>query len=100
MAENMDEEMANEEKVIKNKRKWPTAPPAPITVDDTDPINCYYIAETQKAIRDCKDIYLMPKSQRGLIRGSELKAWGLDTIDSLIAGSNDKKLIEMMERIL
>lgn len=92
--------MVNEEKATKSKRKWPLGPPKPITVDDTDPINYKYVVETQQNIKNGKSIYLMPKSQKGLIKGSELKAWGLDPDDLLVKGSTDKKLMEIMERIL
>lgn len=93
--------MANEEKVIKNKQKWPTKPlTRPITVDDTDPINYDYVVKTQQDIRNGKGIYLLPKSKKGFIQGSELKAWGLDPDDLMIKGSADKSLMKLMEKIL
>lgn len=92
--------MANEEKDIKNKVKWPTKPNKVITIDDTDPIDYNYVVKTQRDIRNGKGIYLLPKSKQGYIRGSELKAWGLDPNDLMIKESTDKDILKLMERIL
>lgn len=99
MVGNMEEAMEKEEKATKNKPGYDyTYGYMPVTY--TDPINMKYIAKTHKDIKNGKDICLLPNAHEGIIRGSELRAWGLDPNELLIKGSTDKKLIEMIDRIL